>query len=218
MLLCRFEDLFGFLWSECALVAEHVDELGQLFVCCLRDHLFANLVDILIAMILKFFWNDMRAEQGCDNRSGPARCCVTNGLQGFKFGVDAQTVAGLCLDGRRSVLGHFMEGVQYCFSKCASARFANAFNARANASASFGDLLVVCAQDTFLEIHEARVHKGWMGVRVYEAWQDDLFFAVDFDYFLTILSKPRVAEGIFGFANGNNLARLKQDRSTFKDA
>jgi hypothetical protein len=57
-----------------------------------------------------------------------------------------------------------------------------------------------------------------MGVSVYEAWQDDLFFAVDFDDFLTILSNPRVAEGIFGFANGNNLARLKQDRSLFKDA
>ena len=58
-----------------------------------------------------------------------------------------------------------------------------------------------------------------MGVRVYEAVQDDLFFAVDFDDFLTILSwKPRVAEGIFGFANGNYFARLKQDRSLFKDA
>jgi hypothetical protein len=52
-------------------------------------------------------------------------------------------------------------------------------------------------------------------MRIDEAGKDDLAGTVDFDYFLTILLEPGIAESVFGLANGDDLAAQREDGSIF---
>ena len=51
-----------------------------------------------------------------------------------------------------------------------------------------------------------------------EAGEHDTAGAVDFGYFLAILLEPGIAEGIFGLADGDDLAAETKDGGVFDDA
>ena len=57
-----------------------------------------------------------------------------------------------------------------------------------------------------------------MGVGIDEAGQHDLAFAVDLDDCLAILLQPGIAEGVFAFADGDNLSAEAEHGAVFDDA
>jgi len=54
-------------------------------------------------------------------------------------------------------------------------------------------------------------------MRVDKAGQNNLSLTVDLDDFLAILLEPGIAEGVFGPADGNDLATLAEHGSVFED-
>ena len=55
-------------------------------------------------------------------------------------------------------------------------------------------------------------------MRVHESGQDDLSGAIDLDNFFAILLDPRIAQRVFGLADGDNLSADAQHRAVFDDA
>ena len=60
------------------------------------------------------------------------------------------------------------------------------------------------------------MRKYRMRVRIDKTRQDDATAAVDLDDFLAILLQPRIAQRVFGAADGNNLAADAENGSVIE--
>ena len=57
-----------------------------------------------------------------------------------------------------------------------------------------------------------------MGVGIDEPWKDNFAGAIDFANVFSVLPDPGIAQSVFGFSDGNNLAPDAQHRCVFDDA
>ena len=160
----------------------------------------------------------MRAQQGCDYRSRPFGGRAADDFKRFDLGVDGQAVSRFSFDRGRALLRHLMQRVQHFVHQLFLAGLAHALNARTNSAAGFRDLLVGCAGDALLEIHQPRRDEHGMSMRIHESGQDDLSRAIELDDFPAILSDPGIAQRVFGFARRDNLPAHAQDRAILDDA
>src|SRR2546426_787223 len=69
------KDLFGLLHAECVFFAEYVHELCQLLLRGFRHHALAHQADILVALVLVFHGQDMRAQKSRHHSSRPLLRC-----------------------------------------------------------------------------------------------------------------------------------------------
>jgi len=136
----------------------------------------------------------------------------------LQFGFAAQTVSGFGLDGGCAVVGHVAKGGKQLVGERGLGSFAHAVDARANATAGFGDFFVTGAGNALLEVQQPRLGEHRVGMGVYKAGQHDAATAVDLHDFLAILLEPRITQGIFARSHRNNLAAKAEHGRVLNDA
>ncbi len=94
----RREHARGLFRREGDALAEGVDRIGQTLCGDLRQHGFADRVDITAAVTLHLRRHRVGAEEGCSNRYGARAAEPPRGLQLAAFGVEFEAVAGFDFD------------------------------------------------------------------------------------------------------------------------
>jgi hypothetical protein len=97
------------------------------------------------------------------------------------------------------------------------AGFSHSFDAGANASAGFGNLLVGRTRDSLFKINQAGVDEGGMRVGIDKPRQHDLTLTIDLKDSLAVVFQPRVAKSIFGFSDRNDFAAEAENSGIFND-
>jgi len=116
------------------------------------------------------------------------------------------------------VRGHFVQnGQDLCFER-GLGRIAHAFKAGADSASSSGDLFVRRTFYPFLEVNKTQADEDRMSVRVDESGDDDFAGAIDLSDLLAVLLDPRIAKGLFGRADGDDLPADGKNSCIFDDA
>ncbi len=164
----RHEDAFGVLDSEEALVAEHIDEVGEVFSSHERDHLVDDQVDIVLLMATILHRDAVCSKEVRLDGQGRVLLQATDDAEELQLTLGGQAVAALDLDGARTHTHHLVEAllghdVEFVL-RCRRRRLGRI----EDASSPLGDLLVAEAADLVDKLQLTRVGVDEMCVRVAE--------------------------------------------------
>ena len=117
-----FQDSVGFFGREKALVAKHIDEIGQALASDFGQHLIDNQIDVFGLPSGIFATDGVRPKKRCHDLQRCRLLDAPNDAQHFQFVSGVQAVAALDFDGSRAFSDDFADAphclfVEFVFGK-----------------------------------------------------------------------------------------------------
>src|SRR6266481_489394 len=214
----RGKNLFRLLQGERAALAKDVHKSSQ-FTAGRQGHDFrSDLFDVLIALAGKFRRHNMGRQQRGNNCPRPARCRFAERGQRLDFVFRGESITGLGFHRGSSLPQHGVESNTGLLRQLRLCSLADAGYARANSAAAGGNLFIARTGNTFGKIHQSRLHKDRMGMRIDPAGNHYFPTAINLPQFALVLFEPGVAQDLRLCSGGNDPTSAAEDSGVLNKA